>query len=101
MATFILDQLQYADDRKGPFRLYIFDKDGMHNGSRWFRKFPKYSEEITIPAAQVITEEAVTLRKEVRITDSGDMLVYHAIDGKVVYPAQGDFWQEVFAEEGN
>jgi hypothetical protein len=97
MGTYTLTELQYSDDRKGPFRLYIYGPDGLHSGAQWFRAVPKYpDEEITGTEAMVRALEAFGQGLEVRITDGGDMLVYHAKDGKVLYPQPiGNFWAEV------
>lgn len=98
MSIQYLDTLQYSTDRKGPFKLYVFDEDGYHSGGKWFRPgAPKYpDEELTIKEAQIRTESAEAHKQEVRICDGGDMLVYHSVDGEVIYPAPpSDFWKEV------
>ena len=85
----VLDQLQYAVPRKGgSFRLYIFGKDGLHSGGQWFCRKPKFlDEEITVSAAEIRADRAIREGKEVRVTDAGDMLVYHFKNGKRLYPA--------------
>ena len=93
-ATFeTLSELQYSDDRTEPMKLYIYGKDGYHSGGVWFRRVPKYpEEEITTADAKFRTENAIAKGLEVRICDGGDMLVFHAKDGKVLFPADGKFW---------
>lgn len=89
-----LTELQYSTDRTEPMRLYVFRKDGYHTGGVWFRtkiKYPK--EEITTAEAKRRTDEAMAKKLEVRICDGGDMLVFHAKDGKIVYG--DDFWETV------
>jgi hypothetical protein len=91
-------ELQYSNDRKGPFKLYIFDKDGYHSGGKWFRPGePKYpDEEITLEQAKLSADYAKNHGKEVRICDGGDFLVYHSVGGKVIYPKPpADFWGEL------
>jgi hypothetical protein len=92
-----LTELQYADTGDGPWALYIYGRDGMHSGKKWFRKGAmKYpDEEITTFEAQRRVKEAVAKGSEVRICDGGDMLVFHAANGKILYPDSGrDFWFE-------
>lgn len=93
-----LTELQYSNDRKGPFKLYIYDSTGYHQGPQWFRRPPlQYpDEEITAHEAMVRALEAFAIGCEIRITDGGDMLVYHAKDRKVLYPQPiGNFWNEM------
>ena len=88
-----LTELQYAEIGDGPWALYIFGRNGMHSGKQWFRKGTvKYpDEEITIADAHKRVKEAVSKKKEVRICDGGDMLVFHSENGVVVY-GEG-FWE--------
>lgn len=94
-----LTDLMYSQDRKGPFRLYILDKNGMHTGGQWFREKPVYKdEEITSAEARDKVGEAMDEGLEVRICDGGDMLVYHSIGSTVLYPKPlGMFWTEIGA----
>ena len=101
IGIFIGGDLQYSDDRQGPFRLYIYRQDGYHTGGRWFRKVPKYTDppdrEIDYTTAMGMAFAAVARKQEVRVTDGGDMLVYHSKNGVVLYPPQDrSFWQEIF-----
>lgn len=97
-----LTELQYSNDRKGPFRLYIYDRPGLHSGGQWFRKPPLIftDEEITSSEAMKRTIEATTVfGYEVRICDGGDMLVYHWKDNRLLYPKPlGNFWKEIGAQ---
>jgi hypothetical protein len=83
------DAFLYATPVKGePFRLYIFDADGMHGGGQWFQRVPQYPDEcISVEAAQAAAERAIADGREVRVTDGGDMLVLHVVNGKRLYPA--------------
>jgi hypothetical protein len=94
-----LTQLQYSTEREGPFRLYIYTYNGEGYSTRaWFNKPMKMKypdEEIPFPRAEGLTKIAVSQGREVRVCDGGDMLVYHAKDGKVLY-GEG-FWQEIAA----
>ena len=93
-----LTELQYSTDRKGPWKLYIYESDGYHRGGQWFRNPPlKYhDEEITSNEAHSRTSAAITAKREVRICDGGDMLVFHSENGRVIYPAKPrEFWREI------
>lgn len=96
MPLHTLTTLQYSTDRKGPWKLYIYDQTGYHDGGQWFRAKPKYpDEEITTAQAHNLAFVAVAKKQEVRICDGGDMLVFHAKDGKILYPENAkEFWEE-------
>lgn len=91
-----LTELQYSKDRRGPFRLYIYGPDGYHSPGIWVARVPQYpDEEINCREAMYRTLEAAAQGLEVRITDGGDMLVYHCVGSNVLYPQPiGDFWKE-------
>ena len=97
--VYTLTDLQHAETGEGPWRLYIYGKDGYHSGaSRFSRTSTMDSENRTIPFEEAKDREHYATKGglEVRITDTGDMLVFHSQDGKVIY---GDnFWKEA---EGN
>ncbi len=100
MTKFDLTELQYSNDREGPWRLYIFDHDGFHSGGQWFRKPPlKYpAEEITATEAMQLTMKAAAQGHEVHICDAGDRLVYRCKGLRVLYPKPSvDFWKEIGA----
>jgi hypothetical protein len=90
-----LTELQYSSDRKGPFALVIYEPDSQyHAREQWFRNVPKYpDEEISSWEALQQAQIAVAARREVRVCDGGDRLVYHAKDGKVLYGEK--FWEEI------
>jgi len=80
---------------EGPWRLYIYGKDGYHSGSKWFRKGPmKYpDEEITAQDAKERVLNAMRKRCEVRICDRGDRLVFHSEGGMMIAPpTANEFW---------
>ncbi len=85
-------ELQYATTGSGPWRLYVYDATGRYAKAPWFRRgrmqYP--DEEITLRAAKALANRAVKSRLEVRVTDGGNNLVFHAVDGVVMYGA--DFW---------
>ena len=100
MSEYTLTELQYSNDRIGPFRLYIYNRHGYHSGGQWFRRLPlKYpDEEISCREAMVLALEAAADGLEVRITDSGDMLIYHCKGANVLYPKPvGNFWKDIGA----
>lgn len=95
-----LTELQYSNDRKGPFALYIYGPDGFHSGKTWCRRIPQYPEEGEISCGEMLlrTMEAAVKGLEVRICDGGDMLVYHCKGANVLHPKPiGDFWKEIGA----
>jgi hypothetical protein len=96
-----LTELQYSTDRKGPWQLYIYDQNSeYHRGGVYFMKKPRYPEEgeISVGDALGLVELAMDHKREIRIVDSGDMLVFHAKGGKVLYPNNPEkFWEEIAA----
>lgn len=95
---FLLSELQYADQPgDGPWRLYIYGADGFHSGVKWFRMGPpKYpEEEIPLHEAATLAGVAIAHGLEVRMTDGGDMLVFHSKDGKIVHGQA--FWSWIAA----
>jgi hypothetical protein len=100
MATFTLTQLQYSEDRKGPWKLYIYIKDSTkYDYAKWFARKIKYpDEEISIADAFADAMEAIHGDgREVKVCDGGDMLVFHSKDRKTLY---GDsFWPELLKPE--
>lgn len=93
-----LTQLQYSVDRKGPWKLYIFELNSeYHRGGVWFMEKPKYPEEgeITIAKASLLVMEAIKDGREIRVCDGGDMLVYHWRNGRVEHGE--NFWTEIGA----
>jgi hypothetical protein len=96
-----LTELQYSTDRKGPFKLYIYEPHSeYHRGGVYFMKKPQYPEEgeITVTEAKTRALLAIADDREVRITDSGDLLVFHARNGQTLYPKDpAKFWDEIAA----
>jgi hypothetical protein len=90
-----LTELQHAEVGEGPWKIYIYGKSGYHTGGIWFRKGKaKYpDEEISLAEAKNRAEKAIADKREVRICDGGDMLVFHSQDGKILY-GEG-FWEAV------
>jgi len=99
MNTFQLGQLMYSSEVTDSLRLYIFEPGGMHRGGIFFRKVPKHpDEEISAEEARKLVDRAILDDKEVRITDSGDALVFHFKDGSLIHPeSAASFWAKVFA----
>ena len=98
MELHTLTELQYAEPEKdGSYKLYIYGRDGYHSGAKWFRNKVKYpDEEITSEEARKLVKEAMGKKKEIRITDGGDNIVYHAANGAVLYPDTAeDFWSKI------
>jgi hypothetical protein len=96
MAAFTLTEPQYSADRKGPWRLYTYSPNSPHHqGGVWFMDHPKHPEEgdITTDEALQRCTNTIMENREVRVCDTGDMLVYH-FDGKRVLHGES-FWNEV------
>ena len=91
----MLDDLMYSNDRVGPWRLYIYEIGSpYHRGGQWFSKQIKYAdEEILVAEAGKRAFAAIAEGREVRVTDSGDNLVFHSLGGRVEYGAS--FWDEI------
>lgn len=91
-----LKELCYAEPVKGDsYQLYLFDVDGFHSGGQWFTstlplKFPE--EEITLDEAHQRCIQHLARGLEVRITNGGDYLVYHAIGDRNLYGSD-DIWK--------
>ena len=95
MAVHTLTQLEYSEDHKGPWKLYVYEEESLyHRGGIWFRKGPaKYpDEELEFTAAKVKCANALRNGREVRICNVGDTLVFHAKDGKILFGEK--FWDE-------
>jgi hypothetical protein len=94
-----LEEIYYSEDRKGPFKLYVYRPDGYHTGGQWFMKVPRYPDppdnELNYAQAKTIVEAAMEQGLEVRICDWGDFLVFHAQHGTVLHPTNHDFWKEI------
>lgn len=100
MTIHTLTRLQYGNNREGPFRLYVYDARGYHSGGVYFDRVPRYPEEGEITSREA-SQRAVNAQLdglEVRVTDAGDFLLYHAKGGLVLYPPPTvDFWRQVGA----
>jgi hypothetical protein len=90
-----ITELQYAEIGEGPWKMYVSNNQGFHSGGMWFRKGKaKYpDEEIIISDAKEWAAAAMRNKREVRICDGGDMLVFHSAGGAVLY-GEG-FWEAV------
>ncbi len=79
--------------------LYIFRPDGYHHGKQWFAKTIRYpEEEILSSKARERVDAAIAAGLEVRICNGGDLLVFHAVNGKIEYPTDvTKFWLDVGA----
>lgn len=101
----VLTELRYAQPSY-PMRLYIYGADGFHRGGIWFEKTPRYpdqpgssinrNETISTSNARMLCDAALAMGNEVRITDGGDMLVFHSQLGVTLYPeSSAAFWAAV------
>jgi hypothetical protein len=91
-----LTQLIYSTDVQPPLALYIFNARGQHSGAKWFQRTPAYPDEVTTGRAKFMAELAIGAGFEVRITNSDDFLVFHAVGGKVQFPEDtAAFWRKL------
>lgn len=94
-----LTELQYAQPQKGEdFKLFLFGADGFHSGAIWFTsgaiRYP--DEQTSADVAKHLVERHMREKLEVRICNGGDLLVFHSIGGRQLYPVNGaDFWSRV------
>lgn len=70
-------------------RLYVYGGDGYHSGGQWVsttipRKYP--DEEIYLSEALKRINEAMSQGFEVRVTNDGDQMVFHAIGDSQIFP---------------
>jgi hypothetical protein len=122
VGTYQLENLQYSDDRKGPWRMYLYREDGYHRGGIWFRSTAKerkrieeslegkptkhsrnpgayeeiqsqYQDVLTDVQARILFDGEFEGGKEIRICDGGDMLVCHVVNRKFLYGEK--FWDEL------
>lgn len=114
MPVHTLTELQYSQNRKGPWVLYIFEPDSeYHSAGIWFctaRDYyfcrvdpikcsgkPKYpDEEEGVISVKVKCAAAMRAGREVRICDTGDNLVFHAKGARVLFGE--NFWREITQE---
>lgn len=81
--------LEHGTDLRGPLFLYIFHRDGKHAGAM------RFDARSGKDSARMQAERHVALNREVRITNCGDFLVFHAKDGKVLFPPDAEaFWRD-------
>jgi hypothetical protein len=86
VSIFELTEPMHAKWSEGPLKLYVFDFTGFHNGGKWVVDTVRYpGEELTTAAAKQLINKAMQDKREIRICDGGDMLVFHAVDGEIVY----------------
>ena len=90
-----ITELLYAEIGDGPWKMYVYNNQGFHSGGMWFRKGKaKYpDEEITLQDAKVWADTAIRNKREVKVCDGGDELVFHSENGVVLY-GEG-FWEAV------
>lgn len=67
--------------RDFPLRLFEYDSSGRYGDSRKIN-----SEDDLLTAMEVTVKKAIAEKREVRITDTADLLVFHAKDGLILYP---------------
>lgn len=94
-----LSEILFADPIRGEdFKLYLYDNDGFHSGAIWFTsgriRYP--DEQIPAEMARGLAEKHMMGGLEVRITNGGDLLVFHSMRGQMLYPTNAEsFWSKV------
>ena len=68
-----------------PMRLYVYGHNGRHSGGTWL-----YTEAELHDAMTTVVKPALADKREVRITDSGDCMIFHAENGRIVWPTAAD-----------
>ena len=87
-----LTELQPREPGDGPWCLFVYSVNGYHHGGVWFgRGMPTATDEISLANARGRADEAIRQKREVRVTDAGDCLVFHALEGRILHGA--DFWK--------
>lgn len=98
MSTYTLTQLVYSQDRKGPWKLYVYTANGkQYEYISWFSKKPEDKEISVMEAFEIANIAAIIDKKEVRVCDGGDELVYHSEKGIILYG--NTFWPEIIKGE--
>lgn len=95
-----LTRLHYSDEPGdgAPLALYIFREDGLHEGALHIAKETNDGSELSPADARFVAEHNMDAGREVRIANDADELVFHAKDGKVIYPSDPEaFWKAVKA----
>jgi hypothetical protein len=95
-----LTKLGYAPNITFPLIAYVYDSSGKHGGRLYFRPEPQVGESSTDQVRKLVAQ-ALRNGLEVRITNGSDYLVYHQLDGIVVYPSRDpdQFWISAGASE--
>lgn len=73
-------------DELYPIRLYIYDASG-HYGAPVEIDDEAHLNSMGI---KTVIRMAMDLRREIRMTDPMDRLVFHAVDGSILFPSQED-----------
>lgn len=99
---FELTRLQYANIvPKQILRMYIYGRDHKHSGAILIATDgERYRKTGYLSAMDAASMEMMARSQgfEVRITDPGDMLVFHSKDGEILYPqgiTGGEFWSKL------
>lgn len=73
------------DDPLFPLSLYLYNADGYHDGP-----VPIDSEEALYGPISIIIRGHIASGLEATLTDPSDRCVFHAKDGKVLFPPQSE-----------
>ena len=67
-----------------PFLIYEYNAEGRYGPPKRLNNAAELEA-----AMRTTVKRAVAERREIRITDTGDMLVFHAQDGEILFPTPG------------
>ena len=89
----------YSTDVLGTLALYVYGQDGYHGGAHYFRRGDTpLPDEVSAREARLLAQVAIAGRREVRITNADDFLVFHFDGRRVVHPENPEaFWRAVGA----
>jgi hypothetical protein len=82
----------------GPWTLYRCDNHGYYNKQRFDRTSRcRYEHQLTVFDAKALADDAIAQGHEVRVTDSGDWVVFHSAANHTIYGET--FWDDILRGE--
>ena len=68
-----------------PLSIYIYELDGLHGNPIRINS----ESQLKGPGVKLMLDVAMQQKKEIVITDPGDLTVFHAKNGKVLFDGEG------------
>jgi hypothetical protein len=81
-------------DNDYPLFLYLYDTEGYHRGSERINNYGELKEVMRTSIKQAIAE-----KREVRITDTGDLMMFHSKAGHIKWDGRTKHTCEVCRSE--